>query len=120
DQLTALMPLVGRAGPPLRPLLRPFIERYIARQPANPTRENRQRARFAVTVEAQRGGEVVSLVGTGVDGYGITARIAVLGAQLLLTEAVQRGVRAPAHLPLRPEEALSRVGVEVTHVDKAS
>lgn len=113
DKASRLAPLVGKVAPLLHPLLRPLAERVVSQRPSGPSPEQRQRSRFAITAEARRAGEVVQLSGTGLDPYGLTARIAVLGAELLLNESVQRGVRAPAHLPLHPEEALARVGVAV-------
>jgi short subunit dehydrogenase-like uncharacterized protein len=111
--LSRLLPLANRVGPIARPLLRPVAARVIARLPSGPREERRRATRFTLTAEARYAGRVACSTVTGRDAYGTTARIAALGASLLLTEQVERGVRSPAHLPVNPEEALERAGTTV-------
>ncbi|MDQ4077771.1 MAG: saccharopine dehydrogenase NADP-binding domain-containing protein [Chloroflexota bacterium] len=111
--LAHLLPLANYAGSAVRFLLRSIAKRYVARQFTGPSLEQRRHTCFALTAEARRAGRVEHAMATGIDPYGLTARIAALGAELLLTESVPRGVRTPAHLPITPYEALKRVGVRL-------
>jgi short subunit dehydrogenase-like uncharacterized protein len=110
--LKRTLPLATRAGPLVRGALRPLVNRVVARRSAGPTPDEREQMRFTLVAEALRGAEVATASTIGSDPYGVTARIATLGAALLLAGPVQRGVRAPAHLPLSPANALKQIGVE--------
>jgi short subunit dehydrogenase-like uncharacterized protein len=111
--LARLLPLANRVGPVARPLLRPLTERIISRLPSGPGEARRRATHFTLTAEARHAAEVARGMVTGSDAYGTTARIAALGASLLLSEQVERGVRSPAHLPIDPARALDQVGVNV-------
>jgi short subunit dehydrogenase-like uncharacterized protein len=111
--LSRLLPMANRLGPFARPLLRPVAERVIARLPSGPREARRRATRFTLTAEARYAGSLTHATVSGTDAYGTTARIAALGASLLLSDHVERGVRSPAHLPVDPEVALERVGTTV-------
>ncbi len=106
-----VLSLAAPAGAAMRAVLRPVAARALARRADGPSEAARLRSRFALVAEARRAGSVAHATATGSDPYGLTARIAALGAEILLNEAVPRGVRAPAHLPIDPSEALARLGV---------
>ncbi|MEJ2501896.1 MAG: saccharopine dehydrogenase NADP-binding domain-containing protein [Gemmatimonadota bacterium] len=93
-----LVPLVSPALPVVVPLLRPLLEPLVTRA-GDPSDRARELSRFTIRVEAERKDgvrRVVELRGT--DPYGITAAIAVAGAERALGGDAPAGVLGPARL----------------------
>ncbi len=104
------VPWANLAAWPVRPLVRPLggiWARFAA--PAPPTPEQRRASRFCIVA----GADGVRAVASGTDAYGLTARIAALGAEKLMAGEVPRGVRSPATMGLDAHRALKAVGVVV-------
>lgn len=110
-QLSRFLPYTNRLGSMGRYLLRPFAKSYISRRARGPSKEERLRSRFTLVAEAQRGDETCRAYAQGRDPYGLTADIAVLAAELLLTRPASVGVQTPAHLPIMADEALASLNV---------
>lgn len=115
--IARLVPLVAGAMPRLYGLGRPLVRRLVNRRSFGPGPAARARSNYVISLEGWKGGDALRLAASGHDPYGVTAAAATLAAETLLTEQVQRGVRAPAHLPIDPGDALNRLGVTVAPID---
>ena len=89
-------------GPALKLAARaaaPVLPKIMEKTSVGPDDASRSRARFAVRAEARAGRDVASVTLQGVDPYGITAAIIVLGADRLLREPRPKaGVLAASEL----------------------
>lgn len=115
-----LVRLVATVVPRLHGWGRPLVRRLADRRFFGPNPSARARSSYVIAIEAWKGGDVHRLAASGRDPYGVTAAAAQLAAETLLTEQVQRGVRAPAHLPIDPGVALDRLAVTIEPIDGRS
>lgn len=97
-----LGPLLSGLGPGL-PLViraaRPLFETLARRGPPGPSESQRRSGQFLIRAEAIAvDGSAGTVEVTGVDPYGITAKLCVLGARALLEAPRPAGVLAPAQL----------------------
>lgn len=92
-----VVPLIAPLLPLAVPLLRPLLERIVARAP-DPTPAERSASTFTIRVEATPlNGAPRALEVHGRDPYGVTAAIAVRGAQRAM-DGAPAGVLPPAGL----------------------
>lgn len=111
----AVARLVSPALPALLPLLRPLLEPLVLRAD-DPGEAERAASGFTIRLEATgHGGREEAVEVRGIDPYGLTAAIAVAGAERALVSGRAAGVLAPSQLvdPAALLEGLRPHGLEL-------